>query len=262
MDCKVGLGLLMITGISGALNIDGNLVRTVRVRGQSDVTNIANAQDSSLSGMSLPLPTSNLNDAANANRCNIRWACAADSAGCGDTFTPSGDYVIDAIRVWLVPSIPAFPSYNLGDYFQSIALYKGTYAAGFNPGLAVSGTFFPGTSATDSPQIALLRVNYQETGQPQYEQADATYNQLWQVDFRNLGWQVSSGTTYAWGVYAAPVSDRLGFLHASYLQSQTSSGVFQFNPASGAITTGNGSCSGYFGKLSDLNILVFGHSAQ
>ncbi len=215
-----------VTGISGSEDVGGYLVRTLRLRDSNDVTTMVASPDSSLDDISLP--TANLNG---VNRCNIRWACT-DSSGCGDIFTPSGSgsYVIDTLRLWIVPSIPASPAYDLGDYFQSITLYTGTSA-----GLShkASGTFTAGTSGTHNPHISFLRVNYVNSAG--YQEANQ-FDQLWQVDFRGLNWQVSGGTTYSFGVYAVPLVDRLSFLHATRL-TQGSSGMFQFNPANPAAGT-------------------------
>jgi hypothetical protein len=39
---------------------------------------------------------------------------------------PSGtNWVIEKIRVWIVPSIPVWPEYFLGDVYQSVAIYIG-----------------------------------------------------------------------------------------------------------------------------------------
>ncbi len=50
------------------------------------------------------LPTSNLNDAAGANRSNVAWADGSTTLSIGDNFTLGGSGVVDDIRVWVVSS--------------------------------------------------------------------------------------------------------------------------------------------------------------
>lgn len=159
------------------------------------------------------LPTTNLNG---VNRCNIRWAQATSTTadlniGYGDDFTlPAGKtWVIDKIRVWAVLDVPMYPTYHVGDHFESIILYGGLAAGSL--GEKKSATLATGSNS--SGDVTATAVSY--SGGVNYKCADGRENQIWQVDFSNLNWSVTGGTAYAFGVRGVPRVDRLWFLHAT-----------------------------------------------
>lgn len=247
-----------VTGLSGSSNLGSDhIVRTIRLRDSDDIT--THAASNLSCQLDHSLPTTNLNNTAGAARCNIRWASVSANIGCGDDFAlPSGQWVIDMIRVWIVPDVPVSPLYNLGDHFQSIALYTGAATGSLVE--AASGTFVQGTSSTDNPRISFVRTSYQHQTEKDYQSADGTYSDLWQVEFSNLGWEVTGGTSYVFGVHAVPRVDRQLFLHATHWSSQGDGLIRQFdinNLQAGSSTI---SGSGWFGGVSsDVNVQIYAH---
>jgi len=158
------------------------------------------------------LPTTNINSAAGANRANIRWADSDPSVFHGDTFVlPAGDWTIDRIRVWAIPSVPGYPYYNLGDHFSNIALYTG-YASG-NLGGACSTDLVPGSSNCINSRVQITPVVYADGNG--YERPGGGFDRVWQIDFKELSLNVTGGQSYGFAVYGTPKIDRLWFSAAS-----------------------------------------------
>jgi hypothetical protein len=250
-----------VVGISGSVNLGNNhIARCIRIRDQDDLTSYADAPYSCECDRGLP--DTNLNNSAGESRCNIRWANSDGNIGVGDDFSlQTGNWIIDGIRVWVVPQVSMWPTYSLGDHFESIALYVG--APGGSLTQLSGGTFTPGTSSTDNPNISFVRVKYQNQNEKDYQAADGAYSQVWQVDFSNLNWAVTGGTSYAFGVHAVPRVDRQLFLHATHWTSQGDGLIRRFDVGNLSAGSSTASGSGWFGgKGSDINVQVFAHAAQ
>ncbi|MCL5104292.1 MAG: PA14 domain-containing protein [Armatimonadetes bacterium] len=209
----------------------------------------------------LGLPTSDLNNIAGPDRCNIRWSDSSTDIGYGDIFSLTANKVIDRVRVWIVPDMPVLPAYNLGDYFQSITLYTATVTGSPPDALTarMTGTFVTGTCGTDNANITCIRTQYDNANEKDYQGADGTYHQIWQVDFNNLNWSVSGGAYYVFGVLAVPRIDRQCFIHATYWASQGDGYIRQYDSTN--LSGGSATVSGadWFGKGSDINVQVFAH---
>lgn len=216
--------------------------------------------------ISRPLPAENLNNAAGANRCNIRWANSDYgndfTIGYGDDFTmPSGtNWRIEKIRVWIVPSVPVWPEYFLGDLYQSIALYTGTPGGALTE--ACSGMFTEGTNHTDNGNIIVTPVTY--PGGVHYQAADGRFNRIWQIDFANLPLEVNGGMTYVFGVHAVPRVDRLCFMHATHGVQGGDGKIrrFDINNLSNGTTLVEDIDNWFGGKGSDINVQVFARSVR
>ena len=215
-----------------------------------------------LSSAGSGLPTSNLNSAAGADRSNIKWADSDPNIGYGDDFTlPSGNWIVDKVRVWAIPSVPGYDSYNLADHFTSVTLY-GLNSSGALAALK-SGNFTTG-SATDNADIAITPATY--PGGALYENASGGFDKMWQIDFRNLNWSVTGGTPCFFGVHGVSRYDRLWFNAASNAAlsgvgtNGTDGNVRRFDithPENGATLVDPSGW--FFGKGSDISVQVFAH---
>lgn len=216
------------------------------------------------------LPDDNLNNAAGAARCNIRWSNPNTDICYADEFTlPSGSWIVDRIRMWAVPPVPLSPSYALGDHYSAIALYTGAATGSLSS--AASGELTAGYSTVSniSPSgrtIACTPVTY--TGGAKYQLPDGTYNQVWQIDFAGLNWSVAGNTTYRCGMQGTPRVDRLWFTHATHTLgpgnqflsfSRSDGSIIDPDPNDPNVNDLYSYGSGWFGKGSDLNIQVFYH---
>lgn len=216
------------------------------------------------------LPSSNLNSAAGANRSNIKWANSNPDIGYGDDFKlPSGQWVIDKIRVWAIPTVPGYESYTLGDHFSSVTLYKIDSSGALS---AVQSGNFTSGNATNNPSISITAVTYpipdpimDPTG-GLYERATGELDKIFQIDFANLNWQVTGGMPCFFGVHGVSRIDRLWFNAASNpalsgWESEDSDGHLRSfdvsHPENGATLVNP---AGWFGgKGSDINVQVFAH---
>lgn len=202
-----------------------------------------------------PLPSDDLNNAAGPDRCNVRWSNPDTAIAYADTFIiPTGYWTIDKIRMWVVPPVPVSPSYALGDHYSAITFYTGSTGS-LSQRATGSLTVNSSTVSSLSPSgrtITCTPVTY--PGGANYQQPDGTYNQIWQIDFGGLAWNVSGGT-YRCGMYGAPRYDRLWFTHATYKSGGTNN-FLPFTRSTGVVGTAV-TGEGWFGKGSDLNIQVF-----
>lgn len=203
------------------------------------------------------LPTDGVNASTTASRTNIRWADSDPNVFYGDDFTlPAGQWTIDKVRVWAIPTVPGYSSYYLGDHFSTIRLYfkQNDFLLWEVGGMVV------GSNVTSNPHIKITPITY-SNGQA-YLRADGGLDQVWQIDFSNVRWNVTGGVsnTIVFGVSGIPRIDRLWF-----------------NAASSGIATGDGHLrrmdlntytidatpvdpSGWFGgKGSDINVQVYAH---
>lgn len=223
----------------------------------------------------------NLNNDISACRSNIRWANNDTNIAYGDTFLlPAGkQWIVDTIRVWVVPEIPIAPGYYLGQHFESITLYTGSDTSALSSTMA--GVFHLGSNLTNNTNITALAVGYPGgltdpggviiPNKYYYQTANGELRQLWQIDFNNLNLTVQGGTTQVFAVRGVPRFDRLMFLHAvnSALGGWTQSGNNIFKSTD--VTTGVSSTVSvdnqkWFGKAadgsdkgSDISVQVFAH---
>ena len=132
------------------------------------------------------LPTTNLNDAAGANRSNVAWGFdeASPAFYAGDDFTlGAGMYRIDTVRTWAVIGPISDTSGSLiADRFSSISLYGGN---GASLNQLMSGNTVG--NATDNANISITKVQY--AGGQDYESFGNLLN-LYEVTFSNLNWIV------------------------------------------------------------------------
>jgi hypothetical protein len=212
------------------------------------------------------LPIANLNNAAGANRSNVSWAEPTATLFDGDSFTlsGSGNYVINSITTWSLPT----PNLPLGNTFSAVTLYGGE--AGSNLGVLSTGNFSTGANLTDNASILEQTVTYLDT--TSYQGQSGTYYPILQTTFSNLNWNVTGGQSYYFGVYAARLTvggpnDDMWFLHASAngaLAGNTQDGwdgnVLIFDVAAlGAAPTVFDSANGNgWDKSSDLNYRITG----
>jgi hypothetical protein len=207
------------------------------------------------------LPTTNLNNAAGANRSNVAWSNGNDYVS-GDTFslgTAGQKWYVSQIRTWNIGHLGQF----FGDEFSGDTLYLGT--GGISP--VMSGTVGLGSNVDSNPNITHTKVQY--VGGADYQAQDATFRQIWQNDFRNVGLVANGGRTYFFGVDGTPYS--------YYWFNHASNAALSGSPQQGAdnqwvawpksdLTTPNfcdsgapsgGVCNGGWDKSSDINVQVF-----
>jgi hypothetical protein len=206
------------------------------------------------------LPTTNLNNAAGANRSNVAWGEQAAgevspaTASIGDTFSLSAPSTINTIQVWVVDNGSAgIPSAN------SYQLWLGPDAT-------------PGASSTASvSQVSATAVVTQVTyaDGSSYQNQSGTFSNIYQVDFTGLDLQEAAGN-YAFSVSGlsetSPNAMLTPFLSASNgpLSGTTEMddlGYLYAFSSTGQMETVNGYPYGSIGawdKSSDINIEVFG----
>lgn len=203
------------------------------------------------------LPTTNINDAAGALRCNIRWANPSSGVWYGDEFTlPAGDdWAIERVTVWTVPEVPMTPTFVLGDHYASVALYGGPAAGAAS--LKQSGQFIAGTNATDNSDIHFTSDTY---GSATYQAADGGFRPIWRVDFvETIFWTVTGGVAQVFGVRGVPRVDRLWFNHAT----ANGSAVFrEFDISDLSETTEASGAAWFGGKGSDINVRIYACPTQ
>ena len=213
------------------------------------------------------LPSQNLNNAAGANRSNIRWATDAQNQGFfGDDFTIGSvgeTYTIDTLRVWVVPGLSIGDPNSLNDFFNSVSLLVGG-SAGSNLTSLASTTNF-----VSDPNISFTKVTYPDgTNATTYDNFGTLVN-LWQVDFSNLNWTIDGGVEYSFGVKG--IGKQIGastifypwFNHGSNaaLSGSTQDGaddrLLEFDASGNFVATINSDGDG-FDKSTDINVQVFG----
>lgn len=192
------------------------------------------------------LPTTNLNNAAGANRSNVSWAFAPDTSGTwvvGDTFanTSAFNYSIDTIRVWTT----------------------GSYDSG---SLTLLGGLNGGSVGTISTSVVATPVQY--TGGLDYQTTTGSMIPLTQLDFAVTGLTLAPGQVYDFFLQGTSGGgkNQYVFTHASNAALSGSPQVGADNlmlagvVAGGSVTSisswtslGNG-----WDKASDINVQVFG----
>lgn len=188
------------------------------------------------------LPTSNLNDAAGANRSNVAWAFTEATPGnywlVGDDFKLAGtqNYQVDTIRVWSTDS-------------SGLSLWLGPQS---------------GTISNIGGPSTVTAVTY-GNGQG-YQGNSGNFSQIYQIDF-TLNQTLTAGTTYQFfldGPQSGGIVD--AYLHSSNaaLSVSTQQGaddlLLAANVVGGIIgvpeswsSNGNG-----WDKASDGNVQVYG----
>ena len=207
------------------------------------------------------LPTSNLNDAAGANRSNVAWSNGNDYVT-GDDFTLGSTgqtWYISQIRTWNIGHLGS----SFGDEFDTDTLYFGTGA--ISP--IVIGTVAAGSNVDSNANITHTPVTYADGSN--YQAQGGSYRQIWQNDFKNLGMVVSGGQKYYFAVDGTPYA-YFWFNHASNAALSGSTQQGSDNRyvawAKADLLTPNpcdsngpfaGICDGGWDKSTDINVQVF-----
>jgi len=238
-----------------------------------------------LLGLSLPgfaelvvdrgLPTANLNSAAGANRSNVSISYptvpnppdpdvsffAADDFTLNTPVLPTQSWTIDTIRVWVVGD----GTTPLGDIYSNLSLYSAALPTTTLSQVAAT-TIGAGGNTSSNPNVTITPVTY--SGGADYE--GATFHQIYQVDFNNLGLTYAPGTgpTVRFGIYGvdslgdstyshasnaglsgSPQDDADGLYHIYYSLGLTAPEAF---PYVDAVT------EGIFDKVADINVQAWG----
>ena len=184
------------------------------------------------------MPTTNLNNAAGANRSNVAWSFGNDYVT-GDNFKigATGEkYYITTLRTW-----------NVGESSGMPKLYLGT-----SVGIA------------EVPGLTVNRTPVKYTGNLDYQTTGGSLSQIYQNDFQNVGW-VAGGVTNYFAVDGTPASPTsYWFNHASNAllsgsTQQGADGTFNYW-AKNALSAAPGSWDsngGGWDKSSDINVQVF-----
>jgi hypothetical protein len=226
------------------------------------------------------LPTTNLNNAASANRSNVSWSfIPGNTYFSGDDFqlpiSPFGQWRIDTVTIWGTAGTPGDTAFHLADRYSQITLYGGLATDGVIS--IASGTFVPGTNATNNPNISIMPVNYTNVTEPNYQGSSGSYVQMWQVDFNNLNWIVDGNVLYQFGVHGLTGdSSNNWFNHASNatlggVEADGADDLYRWfdvtnlaqldPPVTGSHYDNTLSSLGYgWDKSSDINVLVYGEA--
>lgn len=143
------------------------------------------------------LPRANWNnDAGVTARANVRWTLYGQGF-VGDDFTigRSGEHwVVDTLRVWVVPGAFESDPATLGDVYQDVRLYVGGADGDLTP--VASGRFSRGSNAVEGADIVVTEAS----GVPLYENFGQQFR-IYQVEFRNLNLRVEGGVRYRFGAW-------------------------------------------------------------
>jgi len=220
------------------------------------------------------LPTTNLNDAAGADRSNVAWGDYTPYSAyppsndvlnwaIGDDFNLGldGTYHVDDLRVWIV-GLDGMP---LDDMWSDLTLFTGGTTA---DSIAVQPTL--GTGVT--------QVTY--VGDQNYQGSSGGYISIYQVDFL-LDWWINGNTTYTFFVAGTPKADNISayppgvspFLSASNKDKSGStqqgadnlfreigfnnSNVVQYSGLWDSLASPDCTLCGGWDKSSDVNVQVF-----
>lgn len=145
------------------------------------------------------LPTTNLNNAAGANRSNVAWGDSPAPSYYGDDFTLAGNsgavYTINAIRTWAVAR-------DIGA-FSSITLFTGV---GANNALTATASGTPAALATITTYAGGATYEGQNPGD---------FLSMYQIDFTGLNIVATGGTVISFGVAGDGAGHPFWFNHAS-----------------------------------------------
>ena len=112
------------------------------------------------------------------------------------------DWIIDHIRLWMVPDPKATTGHAPGELFIKIALF-----GGIAPGLAA-----PGEVTCDCHNLPALRTAFFKPGDPAFNTPgdsltsvrQAEGPDLWQIDLEDLKWSVPGAKPIQFGILATP----------------------------------------------------------
>jgi hypothetical protein len=201
------------------------------------------------------LPTTNLNNAAGADRSNVAWGEPASgeasppTASIGENFTLSQGATIDSLTVWVIDNSATAPS--------AFQLWLGADAS---PG---AGSTASVSEIATSP-TSVTSVTY--SGGSTYQGTSGNFSNIYEVEFSGLGLTESAGT-YAFSVSGDTETGMLTpFLSASNAalggayQIAGDGYVYAFD-SSGDMDTANGYPWGDIAgwdKTSDIDVVVAG----
>jgi hypothetical protein len=144
------------------------------------------------------LPTSNLNDAAEASRSNVAWADWEPTATTFPYYLPGDDFKIVTSGLYNIDKITVWSTDNTGP----LSLYGGQ----------AGGTI---SKIGTNPKVTSVKYANNTT----YQTSSGTFINLYQVDF-SLSWNITGGQTYQFFLDGPYKTDPTGgydnsFLHAS-----------------------------------------------
>ena len=223
------------------------------------------------------LPNTNLNSAAGPDRSNVAWSNGEFFVGdtlvpyiVGDNFvleptsSSGAHWRIDSLTTWVVAGEPGS---ELGNSFNAVSLFLGVWDDFWVPN--VSSGDISGNSSSNA-DILITPVQYQPvpaTGEVHYESSSGRDQQIFQLDFLNLGTFAPGG--YFFGVGGSSDNGSTWFNHASNAalsgtrQDDADDFYWWFSGAAedpwvyvgGFIDSGSECCGGW-DKSSDINIVV------
>src|SRR5271157_2161852 len=144
------------------------------------------------------LPQNNLNNTSGAARSNVRWGWH-DHGFLGDDFTigaPGEQWVIDAIRTWVVPGRSEATAARLGDFYQDVRLYLGISSADLTP--VATAQLAEGTDEVAGQNVGISEAT--QNGVLLYDDFGVMLR-IWQIDFTNLNIPVPGGSKTRFGVW-------------------------------------------------------------
>jgi hypothetical protein len=215
------------------------------------------------------LPTTNLNNAAGANRSNVAWGFyGGDFWASGDDFNLNrpGTLTITDLRVWIVGT----GTQPLSAMWSDLTLYVG----GTTPG-SITALSTVSTTGGD-PDVLISPATY--GGGQTYQGSSGNFLNTFQVDFL-LNWSVDGSTTHTFFVGGTPTDANKALytvpsypgvspmLHASNeaLSGSTQEGAnnryryLGWTDPFAVVDTDEVNSQGYgWDKPSDINVQIFG----
>jgi hypothetical protein len=150
-----------------------------------------------------PLPTTDLNQAAGADRTNASLNQGVDIVGDDFVNTTGSSYVINNLTVYAIANSPGD---NIGDELSSVSLYTGAYSSGVGDPVTLTATLdqaeltaAPEVDYTDSTEYQTL--NSGTPGSP-----NTTYDPIYALTFTGLNLSILAGQDYYFAVAGIPVS--------------------------------------------------------
>jgi hypothetical protein len=211
------------------------------------------------------LPDTNLNNAS-PNRSNVRWD-PGPTEMTGDDFTlPAGKtFVVTTVRIWVTPGFDKKEPPTLGDWFKSVEL-RGGPAGSAIPVLS-SSTWSAGTDQPDASDIVVKKVSYPQNPGSKYQNTVGDFYQLYQVEFRNLGWTVKGGTKHWFAVRGVSRQSSPAYPWMNHASNAANSGTPQdgaddvylvFDAGGSLVESVDTSKNGDWDKTSNINVQIEG----
>ncbi len=164
---------------------------------------------------------------------------------------------------WAIPSTPGYILYYLSDFFDGLSLIAGTIEDDDIDAI-VTGQFTARNEVTtNSYDKTITATPTVYAGNVGYEEASGFFSQVWRLEFDNLDWHVTGGTSknHVFGVQGTAKVDRLWFNAASYGVAGGDDHIRCIDTtASPHMTATAVDPSDWFGKGSDINVQVFAHA--